>query len=393
LIRFTAGFFLIGSGSGLRDDDFAALLRLMEFLTPYPQAHSVSPISARARRTRPGRRARSPFAARLRAFDRVEVARLRAHFRRVHDELSRRDVSSLSPAQRAARAALIAELGRYARRGRFPKNLDFVGQRVPYFVDAFGTRCAMAHLIEHTGASAFVERIAAQHNNAFVPAIAGDPQLIAWLTEAGLSAAEAARIQPSYCGIPLSTCGCGIQTTSDGPLLEARLISSDSGGLQHAQVTAIHWQQPNPTAQVMGNYVVGMKIETWSGDGEEGDTILVFGNDVPTAEVHSVGPGMLFHDGMAKDFCSESTPDLTKETALEALLATNGDCGAVLVKEDAGWAETFCTSNGCSIGLGQSASLAVPGVIGLLAAAWAGRRIARRRVRARRAAGREHQSR
>ena len=262
----------------------------------YRSAHSVPHPSSRARRPR----AKSPFAARLRAFDRVEIARLRAHFRRVHHELEGRDVSTLSQAQRAARAALIAELGRYARRGRFPKNLDFSGRRVPYFVDAFGTRCAMAHLIEHTGASAFVARIAAQHNNAFVPEIAGDPQLIAWLTEAGLSAAEAARIQPSYCDIPLSNCGCGIRSTIDGPLLEARLISSDSGGLQHAQVTAIHWQQPNPTAAVMGNYVVGMKIETWSGDGDEGDTILVFGNDVPTAEVHSVGPGMLFHDGLAK---------------------------------------------------------------------------------------------
>jgi hypothetical protein len=357
----------------------------MEFLMPYPSTRSVSHTSSRARPPRRLRRAISPLAARIRSFDRLEIARLRAHFRGVLAELSRRDVSALSPAQRAARAALIAELARYARRGRFPRNLDFAGQRVPYFVDAFGTRCAMAHLIEHTGASAFVERIAAQHNNAFVREIEGDPQLVAWLAEAGLSAAEAARIQPAYCDIPLTTCGCGIRSTSTGPLLEATLLSTESGGLQHAQVVAIHWQQADPPAEVMGNYAVGMKFDTWSGDGDEGDTILVFGNDDPRAEVHSVGPGMLFHDGLAKDFCSESTPDLTKSTALTALMAADGECETTLIKEDAGWSETFCmNNNGCSIGLGQSASLAVPGLIGLIAAAWAGRRLARRRFRARR---------
>ena len=70
---------------------------------------------------------------------------------------------------------------------------------------------------------------------------------------------------------------------------------------------------------------------------------------------------------------------------LQALLATSTSCETVLIKADAGWNDTFCmNNNGCSIGLGQSASLAVPGVLGMLALAWAGRRLARGRFRARR---------
>jgi hypothetical protein len=359
----------------------------MEFLMPYASVNAVFTPVARAQRARRRRsRAIGSFAARRTVFDRVETARLRSHFRQVITELSRRDVAALTPAQRASRASLIAELGRYARRGRFPRNLDFAGQRVPYFIDASGARCAMAHLVEHTGATAFAQRIAAEQNNAFIREIAGDPELVAWLEGAGLSAAEAARIQPAYCGIPLSLCVCGIRSTADGPLLEANVVSIGSDGLQHAQITAIHWQQEEPSAAVMGNYAVGGTIVTWAGEGEVGDTVLVYANDDPNAAEHTVGPGILIHDGMATNFCAQSTPDLTKENALAVLMAPNDSCSAALDKQDAAWAETHCTNNnGCSIGLGESATLAVPGLIGLIAAAWATRRLARRRVRARQA--------
>jgi hypothetical protein len=106
------------------------------------------------------RRSRSPRRPPSRARLDPEQARLRAHFRRVLLELEARDTGHLAAPQRQTRAHLIRELARYARLGRFPKNLDFPGARVPYFVDAFGTRCAMAHLIEATGERAFVARIA-----------------------------------------------------------------------------------------------------------------------------------------------------------------------------------------------------------------------------------------
>lgn len=131
-----------------------------------------------------------------------EAARLRAHFASVERELLARDVSGLTETQRAARNRHIARLRAYARAGVFPKNTDFPG-RVPYFVDRFGTRCAMAFLIEQSGRGDIVSSVAATRNNAFIAELARDPEvrrvLLAWLEENGLSVDEAARIQPSYC--------------------------------------------------------------------------------------------------------------------------------------------------------------------------------------------------
>ncbi len=128
-----------------------------------------------------------------------EQARVRAHFRDVVAELR------LRPSTHQRRAALIDELARYGERGEFPANRDYVGRRMPYFVDARGVRCAVAHLIHLTGDDTLVDDIARHHNNAYVPELANDARLHAWLVDAGFDAAEAARIQPEYC---FSTVGC-----------------------------------------------------------------------------------------------------------------------------------------------------------------------------------------
>ncbi|HVK78830.1 MAG TPA: hypothetical protein VM734_36270 [Kofleriaceae bacterium] len=127
----------------------------------------------------------------------AEVARIQHHLAGAEAQLRAADVRGLSPDQRARRAALIDELARYRARGRFPRNLDFAA-RTPYFIDARGVRCAMAHLIETHGGGALVARVAATANNAYVAELAGDPELIAWLDANGLTVGEAARIQPSY---------------------------------------------------------------------------------------------------------------------------------------------------------------------------------------------------
>jgi len=127
-----------------------------------------------------------------------EVARIQAHILRAERWAAARDVSGLSPAARAARRRLLQELAVYRRRGVFPQNRDFPGRRMPYFIDARGVRCAMAHLIELAGGAALVQRIAQTRNNAYVRELADEPELIAWLDRNGLSVEEAARIQPSY---------------------------------------------------------------------------------------------------------------------------------------------------------------------------------------------------
>src|SRR6266566_8070594 len=131
-------------------------------------------------------------------FAAVETARIRAHLDSVEREFRAKDVSRLTPAQRAARLRNLDVLHDYWVRGVFPVNTDFPGQRVPYFVDRYGTRCAMAYLIEQSGDGDLVARVAAAHNNARIPALRADGDLGAWLWRNGITLDEAARIQPAY---------------------------------------------------------------------------------------------------------------------------------------------------------------------------------------------------
>ena len=131
-------------------------------------------------------------------FEASETRRIQAHLEGAQALLASRESSSLTPAQRTARSRNVARLQAYKEAGRFPKNLDFPAQAVPYFRDAEGTLCAMAYLIAESGATDMVERVVAMRNNATVHELADEPGLAAWLETNGLTLEEAARIQPSY---------------------------------------------------------------------------------------------------------------------------------------------------------------------------------------------------
>ncbi|HEX7336720.1 MAG TPA: nuclear transport factor 2 family protein, partial [Gemmatimonadales bacterium] len=74
----------------------------------------------------------------------------------------------------------------------------FPDRAMPFFRDSDGVPCAMAYLIDRSGRADLVDRVALTRNNAFIAELADDPDLRAWLDSAGLSVAEAARIQPGY---------------------------------------------------------------------------------------------------------------------------------------------------------------------------------------------------
>ena len=133
-------------------------------------------------------------------FAAAEQARIRAHLDSVERELRAKDVSTLTPTQRAARLRNLAILHVYWIRGVFPQNTDFPGQRVPYFIDRYGTRCAMAYLIEQSGGGDLVTRVAATHNNARIPELRTDPDLGAWLWRNGITLEDAPTGQQPYAG-------------------------------------------------------------------------------------------------------------------------------------------------------------------------------------------------
>ncbi len=155
------------------------------------------------------RRSPTPFAV-------AETARIRAHLDSAERELRAKDVSSLTPAQRAARLRNLDRLHEYWVRAVFPQNTDFPGERVPYFIDRYGTRCAMAYLIEQSGGGDFVARVAATNNNGRVPEFKHDPELVLWLEANGLTLEEAARVQPAYCFEEPCGFGCACPDNAAG---------------------------------------------------------------------------------------------------------------------------------------------------------------------------------
>jgi hypothetical protein len=146
-------------------------------------------------------RAERPLSARE-AHVRSEAVRLRAHFDQVDVELRTRDVSHLSAGQRANRDRLVRWLRDYRDAGEFPLNDEFAGEAVPFFRDSKGTLCAMAYLIDRSGRGDIVNHVASTRNNAYIRELVDDRNLVHWLEMWGLTAAEAARIQPAYDGNP-----------------------------------------------------------------------------------------------------------------------------------------------------------------------------------------------
>ena len=135
------------------------------------------------------------------SFMTIERLRIQRHLARVEAEMRARDVSHLPATQQAERARLLDVLAEYRERGEFPRNLDFPGQLVPYFVDDRGVHCAVGYLLHRSGRDDVVEHVADTRNHATVPELANEPALAEWLDRVGITLEEAAEIQPTYCGM------------------------------------------------------------------------------------------------------------------------------------------------------------------------------------------------
>ncbi len=96
-----------------------------------------------------------------------------------------------------ARRTQLARVKVYRDAGVFPKNADFKGERVPYFVDADGHPCAVAYLMQQAGHRDAVAAIAERTNHVRVMDVKDGP-LVEWVLWSGLLQEEAALIQPSY---------------------------------------------------------------------------------------------------------------------------------------------------------------------------------------------------
>ncbi|WAS95184.1 Kazal-type serine protease inhibitor family protein [Nannocystis punicea] len=125
--------------------------------------------------------------------------RIQQHLETVETELRARDTSHLPPALQAERARNLDRLHTYQMAGLFPRNPEFIGERVPFFIDEDGVACAVGHLVIESGFADVAGEIAARENNARLLDMT-HPALSGWIAQSGLTAEECARIQPTYCG-------------------------------------------------------------------------------------------------------------------------------------------------------------------------------------------------
>lgn len=129
----------------------------------------------------------------------ADRARIQRHLESVETELRARDASHLPPALQAERARNLDRLHAYRLAGLFPHNPEFIGERVPFFIDADGVACAVGHLVIESGFADVAGEIAGRENNARLLDMT-HPALTGWIAQSGLTAEECAQIQPAYCG-------------------------------------------------------------------------------------------------------------------------------------------------------------------------------------------------
>lgn len=124
-----------------------------------------------------------------------EDARIRHHLGDALTQLKNTATTQLSATQRAGRAEIVSLLEVYVSEGRFPRTDGSAG---PVFVDETGSHCAMGALLAATGARDLVERIRQRRNLETVGTLADEPGLGEWLDAHGMTAEEAALVQPTY---------------------------------------------------------------------------------------------------------------------------------------------------------------------------------------------------
>lgn len=126
-----------------------------------------------------------------------EADRIKMHLLLVTQQLHESQ-PNLEPGQAANRQDLLNVLEVYAERAQFPKNLYHIN-RQPYFIDAFGTHCAVGFLIQQSGYASLAQTIHRENNYAYIDELNEHyPQLREWAVSHGFTLAELALIQPGY---------------------------------------------------------------------------------------------------------------------------------------------------------------------------------------------------
>lgn len=289
----------------------------------------------------------------------AETQRVAEHFVRAGKLVSERDTSQLDAAQQLVRQLILEEVGRYGAARQFPKNHDSEALR-PTFIDAQGTPCAMAHLLQFGGAGELATRISQETNHALVPQLAERPEFAQWLSAAGLTVEEASIIQPSYACVNAADCVCG-QTSNAGSVVPAKavlqvIVETPSSGRVEQVYGDTTWRVGDVVA--LATYaapnqhaIIGLGAGTLANAGMDGgqplEAYLVLGAGEKYTCQSQGGTGR----------------ELPIDTATYAQAVMASDCKKKLIEVDPRFA-----GDSCGLGCSSAPSSPSPASVGILLA-------------------------
>ncbi len=125
-----------------------------------------------------------------------EIALIQFHLAETEKLLRNKNTDHLTTTQRQQRFKLLDILHSYNLAGQFPINTQHYN-RQPYFIDNYGTHCAVGYLMQQSGAASLAKEINKNYHYSFLKDIQ-HPALMEWVNNSGLDFDELALIQPGY---------------------------------------------------------------------------------------------------------------------------------------------------------------------------------------------------
>ena len=164
------------------------------------------------------------------------VDRWQAHYAQVLEEMRQHTPAGLDAARLQRRAEMIEELAAYRETtALFPVNTFDAERRLPGFEDAAGRHCAVAHLMDVSGADELLATFVRESPHAYIMDLRDDARLQAWVDGVGLTLLEAARIHA-----PLAPSSPG-----GGPTAGTTVASGNAGPATPAPLSAAGPKRPS----------------------------------------------------------------------------------------------------------------------------------------------------
>ena len=136
----------------------------------------------------------SIYSSEIECFNEEEL--IKYHLLWVIDSLCKVDLNQFDDLQIARRNHLLDRLQAYAYQKRFPQN-TYHHKRTPYFIDDYGTACAVGHMIIESGNEDLALKVSEEMNYAYIEDMPYE-ELEQWADAHGFYLNELKWIQPAY---------------------------------------------------------------------------------------------------------------------------------------------------------------------------------------------------